>query len=231
MAEAIGVGSKRTLIVNFKNYPAILGPGSVGLARAAESVAREVGVEVIVAPPVSMIGVVASSVKIPVFCQKIENGEVGQSTGALIPEAMKAAGADGTILNHSEARITSRELNRLIPRLKSLGLRGCICARTPREVRFLARHRTEYLAIEPPELIGTGIAVSEARPELIKASVSVARGAGFAGGILCGAGIVKGKDVRRAVDLGADGILVSSSVVKAKDWARKLTELASPLRR
>ncbi len=224
------MGSKRTLIVNFKNYPAILGPGSVGLARAAESVARAVGVEVIVAPPVSMIGVVASSVKIPVFCQKIENGEVGQSTGALIPEAMKGAGADGTILNHSEARTTSKELNRLIPRLKSIGLRSCVCARTPREVRYLASHRTEYLAIEPTELIGTGIAVSKARPELIKEGVSAARTAGFSGGILCGAGIAEGEDVRKAVDLGVDGILVASSVVKAKDWARKLTELATPLR-
>ena len=225
------MGSKRTLIVNFKNYPAILGAGSVRLARAAESAAREVGIEVIVAPPVSMIGVVASSVKIPVFSQRTENAELGQSTGALIPEAIKAAGADGTILNHSEAITSSAELDRLIPRIKSLGLSICLCARTTREVRSLAMHGTGYLAIEPPELIGTGIAVSEARPELIKASVRAAKDSGFAGRILCGAGIVEGNDVRKAVDLGVDGILVASSVVKAKDWVGKLTELASPLGR
>jgi len=222
---------KRTLVINFKNFPAILGRGSIRLTQAAESVGQEVGIEVIVAPPASMIGLVASSTSLSVFAQRTENAKVGQSTGALIPEALKASGAAGTILNHSEARTTARELQRLIPRLKSLGLRVCLCAGTRLEVGRLARCGSEFLAVEPPELIGTGIAVSQSNPELVRASVSLARRARYQGQILCGAGIVRGEDVERAVALGVDGILVASSVVNAKDWTKKLAELASPLSR
>ena len=48
--------------------------------------------------------------------------------------------------------------------------------------------------------------------------------------VLCGAGIVSGEDVARAVELGADGVLVASSVVKAEDWEAKVRELANSLK-
>ncbi len=85
------------------------------------------------------------------------------------------------------------------------------------------------MAIEPPELIGSGVAVSRARPELVERTVSVVRGTGFRGRILCGAGIVTGEDVEKAVRLGADGVLAASSVVKARDWESKVRELARSL--
>ncbi len=216
-------------MLNFKNYPEVLGAKSLELARAAERVSSVVDVEIVLAPPAPMIGAVASAVKNPVFSQKAEVGGVGQSTGALIPESIKAAGAAGSILNHSEARVTPSALDALIPRLKSLGLEVCLCARTPREVRKLASLSTEYLAVEPPELIGSGVAVSRARPGLIEDSVRAARSADYRGSILCGAGIVNGEDVRMAVKLGVDGVLVASSVVKAKNWDGKVTELALAL--
>jgi len=84
--------------------------------------------------------------------------------------------------------------------------------------------------VEPPELIGSGIAVSKAKPELIERTVSAARKAGYGGRILCGAGIVSGEDVAKAVELGADGVLVASSVVKAADWESKVRELANSLK-
>ena len=220
---------RRTLILNFKNYAEVLGAKSLELARAAERVSSVVDIDIVLAPPTPMIGAVASAVNNRVFSQKAEVGEVGQSTGALIPESIKAAGAAGTILNHSEARVTPAGLNTAIPRLKSVGLEVCLCGRTPREVSKLAALSTEYLALEPPELIGSGVAVSKARPELIEDVVRVARSEAYHGRILCGAGIVSGDDVRMAVKLGVDGLLVSSSVVKAKNWDGKITELALAL--
>jgi triosephosphate isomerase len=96
-------------------------------------------------------------------------------------------------------------------------------------VASLASLGTEYLAVEPPELIGSGMAVSKARPALVTRSVRAARSAGYPGRVLCGAGIVDGGDVRRAIELGADGVLVSSSVVKARDWNARITDLAYSL--
>ena len=219
----------RTLIVNFKNYPEIMGEGSVRLALALGRAAEAARIEAIAAPPVPMISLVASRARVQVYSQTVGSEEGDRSTGAVVPEVVKAAGAAGTILNHSESRRTFAELRRLVPRLLGLGMGVCLCARTPAVAARLSTLGSTHLAVEPPGLIGTGVAVSKARPELVSGTVSAARKAGYEGKILCGAGIVSGTDVARAVELGADGVLVASSVVKAGDWGAKVRELANSL--
>lgn len=220
----------RTLIVNFKNYPEVLGRGSLELARMAQAVADGTGVEVIVAPPTPMLGIVSSEVRIPVYSQDISGGVGEKTTGAVLPEGVRAAGATGTLLNHSEARKSRAELKVLVPRAERASLKVCLCAQTAAEAAKLSAFSPRYLAVEPPELIGSGVAVSRAKPGLIRNSVAALRRAGFEGGILCGAGIVSGEDVKKAVELGADGVLVASSVVKSKVWKTKLEELAGSLK-
>ena len=217
-------------MVNFKNYPEVLGDGSVRLARAIEKVAGAVDVEAIAAPPAPMISLVASKTRVQVYSQSVGSAVGDKTTGAILPEAVRAAGATGTILNHSESRRTPAELKELIPRLASAGLEVCLCAQTSDEAAELSLLGTKYLAIEPPELIGSGVAVSRAKPDLIQKTVSAARNSGFRGRILCGAGIVSGEDVSKAVQLGADGVLVASSVVKSNDWESKVRELANSLK-
>jgi triosephosphate isomerase (TIM) len=219
----------RTLIVNFKNYPEVLGEGSVRLALAVERVADTIDFEAIVAPPTPMLALVSSKTKVQVYSQSVGSKTGDKTTGTILPEAAKAAGASGTILNHSESRMPPNELRKLAPRLMSLGLGLCLCSQTAGEAADLASLGPRYLAIEPPELIGSGVAVSRAKPELIERTVSAVRKTGYRGKILCGAGIVSGEDVAKAVELGADGVLVASSIVKAKDWEAKVRELAGSL--
>ncbi len=219
----------KTLLLNLKNYPEVLGDGAVKFAQAAAKVAAKTKVEVVVSPPNSMLALVATRVSIPVFCQSVgmESGE--KTTGADLPEAVVAAKAVGTLLNHSEARKPHAELRQLVPRVRGLGLKVCLCARSAEESVALSALGPEYMAVEPPELIGSGIAVSRAKPEIVRGTVEGLRRAAYRGRILCGAGIVDGEDVKKAVALGADGVLVSSSVVKARDWEGKISELALSL--
>lgn len=219
----------RTFIVNFKNYPEVMGEGSLRLAKAAAALAATLGIDVVVAPPTPMLHSIASEVRIPVFAQKADLGEQGKSTGATIPESIKAAGCAGSLLNHSESRIPADVLSTTVQRLKSLGLKSCACAETTQEAVEISRFEPEFLAIEPPELIGTGRAVSKARPGLITETAEALAKAGYGGGLLCGAGIVSGDDVAAAIKLGTQGILVASSVVKAKDWPTKLRELGAAM--
>jgi len=219
----------RTLIVNLKNYPEILGDGSVRLAQAVQRVSDKVRVEAIVAPPTPMLALVASKSKVQVYSQTVGSKSGDKTTGEILPEAVKAAGASGTILNHSESRRSPSELRTLVPRLAGMGMGVCLCSQTAAEAARLASLEPKYLAIEPPELIGSGIAVSKARPELVERTVTGVRRAGYKGQILCGAGIVSGVDVAKAVELGVDGVLVASSVVKAPDWESKVSELARSL--
>jgi len=220
----------RTLIVNFKNYPEVLGEGSVRLALAIEKVADATEVEAIAAPPAPMLALVASRTKVQVYGQTVSSASGDKTTGAILPEAIKAAGASGTILNHSESRRPIEELREMVPRLKRMGLGVCLCAQDAPEAVRLSSLVPRYIAVEPPELIGSGVAVSKAKPELVERTVQAVRRAGFDGKILCGAGIVTGEDVRKAVELGVDGVLVASSVVKAGDWESKVRELAGSLK-
>jgi triosephosphate isomerase len=219
-----------TIILNLKNYPEVLGDGSLRIAKAAQRASSRTGAEIIVAPPGPLVALVASKVTVPVFSQTVGSERGDKTTGAFLPEAVKAAGARGTLLNHSESSRSLNELERLVPRLRELSLAVCLCAGTTSHAMTLARLEPDYVAVEPPGLIGSGIAVSKAKPELVSRTVSKVRETGYRGEILCGAGIVSGEDVRRAVELGADGVLVSSSVVKARNWSSKIEELANSLR-
>ena len=218
-----------TLIINFKNYKEILGIRSIELASKAEKVSRGKNLEIVVCPPSPVLHSVARAVDIAVFSQKLEEGEEGKSTGALIPESILEAGCRGALLNHSESRIDLETIGRLVARARSLKLASCVCAETAPEAASIAPFSPDLLAIEPAELIGTGISVSSARPELITESVAQARKVGFSGRILCGAGIVTAEDAARAKKLGTQGVLVASSVVKAQNWGKKIEELAEAL--
>ncbi len=220
----------RTLIVNFKNYAEVLGDGSIRLALAMKRVSDRVGIEMIAAPPTPLLGLVAAKTRVTVYSQTVSSVSGDKSTGAILPEAVRAAGGTGTILNHSESKRSLSELQRLVPRLMSMGMGVCLCAETPREATELAAFGPKYVAIEPPELIGSGVAVSKAKPELVEETVTALRKSGYGGKVLCGAGIVGAEDVAKAVELGVDGVLVASSVVKSTDWESKVRELASSLK-
>jgi len=220
---------RRVLLINFKNYSEILGEGAVRMAKAAQQACEGLDVELILAPPTPTLGVVAAATTALVFGQSVTNGQEGKSTGAVIPEALKASGCSGSIINHSESRLPAEVVRALIPRMNGLGLSSCVCGEDAGEIVRMSLFAPEYLAVEPPELIGSGIAVSQARPDLLRETVASARGAGYSGRLLCGAGIVSGDDARTAVRLGMDGVLVASSIVKSKDWRTKVGELAGAL--
>jgi triosephosphate isomerase len=216
------------LIINFKNYLEAAGEGALRLAKVAEEVASETGASIVVCPPLPNLSQVCASVKIPVFAQHTDPDKAGSSTGAIVAEVIKAAGAKGSILNHSEKRLDANKIASTIKRLSEVGLVTILCAREPSEVSLYAEFSPDYIAIEPPELIGSGVAVSRAKPEVITESVKAAAKNPYVE-IICGAGIVDGKDVEAALRLGVCGVLVASGIVKAHDWRSKILEMCKAI--
>jgi len=214
------------LVVNFKTYLEATGKKSVDLARAAEGASRERGVIIAVAVQFTDIKPVSEAVEIPVFSQHIDPIRPGAQTGHILAEAVKAAGADGTMLNHSERRLKVSEIEEAIEIARGSGLRTLVCANTSGVSAAIASLGPEMIAIEPPELIGTGVSVSKAQPELITRTVKKIRDVNASTQILCGAGVANPGDVERAIELGSEGVLVSSSVVKSKDPGKLLAEMA-----
>ncbi|MCP8304466.1 MAG: triose-phosphate isomerase [archaeon] len=217
------------LMINFKNYLEASGEGAIRLAKVAGRVAEELDVEIAVAPPIPDLSNVARSVKIPVFAQHVDLAKPGSTTGAIVPEVVDACGGAGTLLNHSEKRIPISTIREMIPKLKELGLFTVACAKTPKEVKEVAMFLPEFVAVEPPELIGTGRAVSKVKPEVISKSVEAVREVSSSVRLICGAGITSGEDVEIALELGSVGVLVASSIVKSDSWELKIRELAKPL--
>jgi triosephosphate isomerase len=120
-----------------------------------------------------------------------------------------------------------RVIEDVISRAKSLRLTTVVCANTPETAAAVAVPSPDMIAIEPPELIGSGVAVSKAKPEVVTDTVSRIRRINSEVVILCGAGITSGEDVKKALRLGTQGVLVSSGVVKAKNQAAAIEELAA----
>jgi triosephosphate isomerase len=219
---------KRPLIINFKNYEEASAANSVKLAKAAQKVAQKLKVEIIVAPPQPALALVAKSVKkIPVVCQHVDDEKQGSTTGFFVPEVAKSYGAVGSLINHSEHRIEMKSIASLVERMRKLGMTSIVCARTPHEVMEISVFEPDFIAIEPPELIGSGRAVSKENPAIITRSIEAT---GSRSRVICGAGITDKGDVRAAVKLGSKGILIASGVVKANSWEHKIAELASGMK-
>ena len=213
------------IIINFKTYEKGTGKEALKLAKIAEKVSNKSGVCVAVAPQFTDIAAITREVNIPVFAQHIDPILPGSHTGHILPEAVKEAGAVGTLVNHSERRLSLKVIKGAVKRCREIGLVSVVCADTPERTSKVASFKPDMVTIEPPELIGTGIPVSKAKPEIVESAVKLVRKRNPTITILCGAGITKGEDVAAALRLGTQGVLLASGVVKANDQRKAILDL------
>lgn len=215
------------ILTNFKTYESATGQRALELAQAHAAAAEQTGHSFAVAVQPTDLRMIATAVDIPVFAQHCDAVGFGSHTGWLLPEALREAGATGVILNHSEHRLLNHgEVARSVARAQEAGLIVCLCAEDAAEAAALdAACSPEFIAVEPPELIGGDISVSSAQPELIRAAVEQVVNSQ----VLVGAGVKNGDDVRIAKALGAVGVLLASGVTKAADPAAVLQDLVSQL--
>jgi len=215
-------------IINCKNYEEIAGDKIIEFVKIAESISKKYKIKIAVAPPQHLIGLVADS-SIPILAQHVDNSKVGSTTGFMVPELLKKSKVSGSLINHSEHRISSDEISKLVLKLRELKMISVVCVKNVIEAKKYAKLNPDYIAIEPPELIGSGKAVSKERPELITKSADAVNSANNKTKLLCGAGIVSGQDVAKALELGSKGILVASGIIKAKNWTKVIEEFSKAM--
>jgi triosephosphate isomerase len=213
------------VVLNFKTYLESTGANALKLARICSEVAKSTGANIVVVPQLADLRLIASSVDIPVYAQTVESIKPGSSTGHVLPEAVGEAGASGSLLNHSECRLKLADIDALIVKLRELKMASIVCTNNVSVTRAAAALGPDFVAVEPPELIGSGISVSKAQPEVITGSVDAVKRVDKSVRVLCGAGISTGEDFKKAVELGTEGVLLASGVVKAKDQKAALLEL------
>jgi triosephosphate isomerase len=213
------------IIVNFKAYEEALGRKSEELIDNFDEVDEKIDGEVIVAPTAFDLARNLDK-KVKVYGQHVGPREPGSHTGHSVAEAVEASGASGTLINHSEKRMDKESIEKAVNRSKSLGLETVVCAQTVEEVAEYSSFDPNFIAFEPPELIGGDTAVSQAEPELIEEAVEKT-----ADGVetLTGAGIKSTEDVSRSIELGCSGVLVASGIIKSEDPAESLEKMCEGL--
>ncbi len=214
---------KPLIVLNFKTYTESTGDNAIRLATMAKQVASDSGVTIIVVPQIVDILRISQQIEIPVFAQHVDGIAPGGHTGHVLAEALAQAGARGTLINHSERRLQLAEVDAANEAAKRAHLATIICTNNIATTKAAASLTPDYVAIEPPELIGSGIPVSKANPEVVTGAVEAAKGIK----VLCGAGISKGEDVRAAIELGTEGVLLASGVTKAQDPKAALQDLVA----
>lgn len=207
-----------------KTYHESTGGNGLALAELCQEF-FDSGSPIAIAPQQCDLALFAHKFSLPIFSQHVDNVRQGGTTGRMTPEAVKSIGCAGTLINHSEFRITSDDVKALVARCRELGLVSCVCTKDAAESRAYAAFRPDFVAVEPPELIGGDISVTTANPGIVSDSVRMVKSAEPSVKVLCGAGVKTGGDVAKAIELGADGVLLASGVVKAKDRKAVLTDL------
>ncbi|WP_321508504.1 triose-phosphate isomerase [uncultured Methanoregula sp.] len=217
------------VLVNLKTYKEGMGNRAHLIATEAQRVMAESGVTIGLAPSYIDLHPLAHHFAIPIYSQHVDGCEPGANTGHITVEAIRSAGAAGSLINHSERRLTLAEIESSVRGLQSHKLISVVCSNNVMTSAAAAALGPDYVAIEPPELIGSGVSVSKANPDIIKNSVAAVHAVNKNVKVLTGAGIQCGECVKIAIDLGTDGVLLASSVVKSKEPGTVLRDLVSKL--
>lgn len=217
------------VVVNFKTFRESTGRGALRLAKICEEVAKMTGKAVAIAPSMLELALIAQDSSIPVLAQHVDNLPAGSFTGWTPVEILKAAGAQGALINHSERQLELSNVEALVGKCRAFSLVSIVCADNLPIARAMAALGPDFVAVEPPELIGGDVSVTTADPQVIRGTVEEVKRMNPRVKVLCGAGVKTGEDVAKAIALGTEGVLLSTGVVKAADPKAALLDLVGGL--
>jgi triosephosphate isomerase len=220
---------KPFFVINFKTYPQATGKKAEKLISIVSGFAKKEPINFIVCPQFVDL-YLAKKFAIPFFAQHVDPLEPGRNTGFITPYALKSTGVKGSLINHSEHRIKLDIIEKCVETLRRYKLKSLVCVESPREAKRIAKFNPDFIAIEPPELIGSGISISQAKPQLITKTVETVKKVEPRIKVLCGAGISNGEDVRKALELGAEGILVASGIAKVRNPSKVIKEFVEGMK-
>ena len=217
------------VILNYKTYLESSGKRALDLAHDLESAANESGITMVASPQAADIYRISEETSLPIFAQHIDPISPGGHTGSNLINTLIDAGISGSLINHSENRMKLADIDEVIKLCKANEIESCVCTNNIETSKAVAALAPDAVAVEPPELIGTGIPVSQAQSEVVEDTVKEVRAINKNIKVLCGAGITTGDDMKAAMDLGADGVLLASGIIKAESPKDALLDLVSKL--
>ena len=211
-----------------KNY--MYGDRLLDLVEVMDGLAQKYDMDVLVDVQTTDLRLIAknTSSRIHVYAQHMDPVCVGRGMGQILPEAVKATGAVGVMLNHAEHRMPLDEIRKAIARADEIGLATVVCSDREEEIRAVAEMHPNIVVAEPSELIGSGISVGR---EYVEACVRLVKSVDPRILVLPSAGISCGGDCYRIIRAGADASGSSSAICKAESPAAMAEEMMAAVRR
>lgn len=207
----------------------LYGEQMLKLAKVIDKTAMKYDVDVIVTPQYTDISLLAQNTeRILVFAQHMDYLPIGRGLGSVLPEAVKAAGAVGVMLNHAEKPLTMEAVEKTIKRADEVGLATIVCADTVEDVKAIAKMSPNLIVAEPTELIGTG---QTSDSNYVLDTINTVREINPDIMVLQGAGISNGQDVYNTIKLGAQATGSTSGILKAVDPYAMVEEMLYNLRK
>lgn len=203
----------------------LYGDEALDLALWADELCGRFPVDIIFSAQYTDIPAIAAKTKrLRVFAQHMDAVEPGRGIGAVLPEALRHAGAEGTLLNHAERPLTLATLAASIRRARQVGLATLVCAGDAAESAAVACLGPDIVLAESPSLIGVGRRGENDAAEIERINAAV-RAIAPELPVLHGAGIADAEDVYQVIRAGADATGSTSGVLKAANPKQMLGDM------
>ena len=207
----------------------LYGDEMLKLAKVIDKTAMKYDLDVIVTPQYTDIKLLADNTeRIFVFAQHMDYLTPGRGLGSVLPEAVKAAGAKGVMLNHAEKPISMDAIDKTIRRAEEVGLMTIVCADTVEDVKNIAKLAPDMIVAEPTELIGTG---TTSDSNYVIETIKTVNAINPDIMVLQGAGISNGQDVYNTIKLGAQATGTTSGIMKSDRPYEMVEEMLYNLRK
>lgn len=215
--------------IGTKNY--IYGDKVLEYALAADRAAEKYDIDVLfITSPIEIRRVAENTRHLIVLAPYMDTLRPGRGMADILPEGLRAAGAQGVVINHCEKPMSLPQMKKTIDRARELDMLVFACADTVAEAKAIAQLHPDIINPEPSELIGgSGGAVSgmgyvrdcinaikEIYPDILVEQA---------------AGITTGEQVYDFIMAGSEAAGAASGIMNAEDPIAKIDELIAATRR
>ncbi|MBQ1846599.1 MAG: triose-phosphate isomerase [Clostridia bacterium] len=214
--------------IGTKNY--IYGDKVLEYALAADKAAEKYDIDVLfITPAVEIRRVVENTKRLIVLAPYMDTLRPGRGMADILPEALKAAGAKGVVINHCEKPMSLPQMKKTIDRARELDFLVFACADTLEEAKAIAQLHPDIINPEPSQIIGGGNGVSPM--DYVKDSIRVIKEIYPDILVEQAAGITNGKQVYDFIMAGSEAAGAASGIMNAKDPIAMIDEMIAATRR
>ncbi len=214
--------------IGTKNY--IYGDKVLEYAIAADKAAEKYDIDVLfICPAVEIRRVCENTKHLIVLAPYMDTLRPGRGMADILPEALKAAGAKGVVINHCEKPMSLPQMKATIDRARELDFLVFACADTLDEAKAIAQLHPDIINPEPSEIIGGGNGVSPMA--YVKDSIRVIKEIYPDIMVEQAAGITNGQQVYDFIMAGSEAAGAASGIVNAADPIAMIDEMIAATRR